>query len=138
VPQGRGGRGGGGAGGSTVADASDLTPAERASQAAMQQLQAIADEIAINATPDTVTFTDARGERTYRINDRTTKIDVNGSPIDAKSKWDKGTLKQEFSNSRTKLTRRWEVDQNGRLVLAARIESLTLNTVEQRAVFDRR
>jgi hypothetical protein len=136
VPQGRGGRGGG-ASGSTISDASDLTPAERASQAAMQQLQGISEEITIRATAESVTFIDPRGERTYPINDRTVKIDVNGAEISTKSKWDRDTLRQEFSNGKTKLTRRWEIDQNDRLVLGARLESLTLNTVEQKAVFDR-
>jgi hypothetical protein len=139
APQGRGGRGGGSAGApSSVSDASDLTPAERAALSAMQQLQSIAEEITITATADSVTFTEYRSERTFPINDRTTKLDVNGAEVTAKTKWDRATLRQEFSTPRTRLTRRWDIDQNGRLVLSARIESMSLSTVEQKAVFDRK
>src|SRR5262245_29685286 len=54
APQ-RGGGGGGGAANSP----SDLSPADLAAQAAMRQLQQLADEITINATADKVTFIDA-------------------------------------------------------------------------------
>jgi hypothetical protein len=131
VPQ----RGGGGGG---VSDASDLTPEQRAEQAAMRQVQQIAAEITIKASADSVTFNDARGERTYAIDDKATKVDVGGSPLTVKSKWDKSVLKQEFSNSQAKLTETWSVDDSGHLVLTAKVESMTLRTPEQRAVFDRK
>jgi hypothetical protein len=131
VPQ----RGGGGGG---VSDASDLTPEQRAEQAAMRQIQQIAAEITIKASADSVTFNDARGERTYAIDDKATKVDVGGSALTVKSKWDKSVLKQEFSNSQAKLTETWSVDDSGHLVLTAKVESMTLRTPEQRAVFDRK
>jgi len=132
----RGGRGGGGAGGG-VSDASDLTPQQRAEQTAMRQLQQITEKIVITASAETVTFSDSRGERTYTINDKSTKIDVADSQVNVKSKWDKNVLRQEFSNTQAKLIETWALDEAGRLVLTAKVESMTLLTPEQKAVFDR-
>jgi len=135
LPQRGGGRGGGGG----VSDATDLTPEERAAQAAMRQLYQIANEITITASADSVTFADTRGERTYAVNDKTAKIDVGGSSVNVKSKWDKSALRQEFSNSQAKLIHTWTVDDSGKvLFLTAKVESLTLQTPEQKAVFDRK
>ena len=134
MPQ-RGGAGrGGGAG---YSDATDLTPEQRAEQAAMQQLQQIAAQITIKASADSITFIDARGERTFGINDKSFKVDVGGSQVSVKSKWDKGVLKQEFSNTQARLVETWSLDDAGRLVLTAKIESMTLMTPDQKAVFDR-
>jgi uncharacterized protein YnzC (UPF0291/DUF896 family) len=131
--QGRRGGGGGGA-----SDPSDLTPEQRAEQAAMRQLQQIADRMTIKASADSVTFIDPRGERTFTVNDKTSTIDLGGSPIKVKSKWDKRVLKQEFSNTQAKLTETWGLDDADHLVLTAKIESLTLVTNDRKAVFDRR
>ena len=128
-------RGGGGAGGAS--DASDLTPQLLAEQAAMRQLQQITEKIVISASAESVTFTDTRGERSYPINDKSTKIEVAGAPVTVKSKWDKNVLKQEFSNTQAKLIETWGLDEAGRLVLTAKIESMTLLTPEQKAVFDK-
>jgi hypothetical protein len=127
------GRGGGGQTGP-----SDLSPEELAAQAAMRQLQLLADEIRIDATADKVTFTDARGERTYAVNGKNAKIMVGASEVETKSRWDKETLKQEFSTVQAKLTQTWSVDADGRLVLIAKLESLRLRTPEQKAVFDKK
>jgi len=129
----RSGRGGGGG----VSDASDLTPQQLAEQAAMRQLQQITEKIVITASAETVTFTDTRGERSYPINDKSTKIEVAGAPVNVKSKWDKNVLKQEFSNTQAKLIETWGLDEAGRLVLTAKVESMTLLTPEQKAVFDK-
>lgn len=132
------GRGGGGGGRDTTpSDPNDLTPEQRAEQAAMRQLQQIAERIAIKASVESVTFTDTRGERTFGINDKTSKIDVGGSLVNVKSKWDKDSLRQEFSNTQAKLVETWGVDDTGRLVLTAKLESMTLMTPPERAVFDR-
>ena len=120
-----------------MSDATDLTPQQRAEQAAMRQLQQIAEKIVITASADTVTFIDTRGERTFSVNDKSSKLDVGGSPVNVKSKWDKNTLKQEFSNTQAKLIETWGLDEAGRLVLTAKVESMTLLTPEQKAVFDR-
>jgi hypothetical protein len=131
-------RGGGGRGaGSGNSDATDLTPGQRAEQAAMQHLQQIAAQITIKASADSITFIDARGERTFAINNKSSKVDVAGSQVNVKSKWDKGVLKQEFSNTQAKLVETWGLDDASRLVLTAKVESMTLRTPEQRAVFDR-
>jgi hypothetical protein len=131
-------RGGGRGGGGAPSDASDLTPEQRAEQAAMRELQQIAPQIEIKATPDSITFIDARGERTYAVNNKSVKIDVAGAQVNVKSRWDKDTLKQEFSNTQAKLVETWGLDEAGRLVLTAKLESMTLRTPEQKAVFDKR
>jgi hypothetical protein len=46
-------------------------------------------------------------------------------------------LKQEFSNTQAKLIQTWGVDEAGRLLLTAKLESMTLVTPERKAVFDR-
>jgi len=130
----RGGRGGAGGGAS---DATDLTPQQLAEQAAMRQLHQITEKIVITASAETVTFADSRGERAYAINDKSTKIEVAGASVNVKSKWDKNVLRQEFSNTQAKLIETWGVDEAGRLVLTAKVESMTLLTPEQKAVFDR-
>ena len=58
--------------------------------------------------------------------------------VSVKSRWDKAIVKQEFSTTSSKLTQTWSVDENGRLVMTAKVESLRLRTPEQRAVFDRK
>jgi hypothetical protein len=152
APGGRrgGGRGGGlrmamapaygqrGTGGSTASDASDLSAAEVAAMAAMRELQQLAEVITIKATPEQVTFEDARGQRTYGLDGKTVKITVSGAEVSTKSKWDKAVLKQEFSTASSKLTETWDIDENGRLVLIAKVESLRLITPDQKAVFDRK
>ena len=123
---------------STASDASDLSPAEVAAMAAMRELQQLAEVITIKATPDQVTFEDARGQRSYALDGKTVKITVAGAEVSTKSKWDKAVLKQEFSTAQSKLIQTWDVDENGRLVLVAKVESLRLRTPDQKAVFDRK
>jgi uncharacterized protein YnzC (UPF0291/DUF896 family) len=153
APAGRGRRGGGGpsfaiagiAGqrpgslprGGDANGPADLTPEEMAGMQAMRQLQQIAPTITIKATAESVTFVDPRGEQTYAINDKNSTIDVAGSKITAKNKWDKATLRQEFSNSKSKLIRTWEVDDSNRLVLKGKLESMTMMSTEVKAVFER-
>jgi len=134
-PQRRGGGGGGGRD-SSPASPNDLTPEQRAEQAAMTQLQQIAERIVIRASPESVTFIDSRGERTFAIDDKTSRIDVGGSPVSVKSKWDRNLLKQEFSNTQGKLVETWGLDDARRLVLTAKLESMTLVTPDEKAVFD--
>jgi hypothetical protein len=150
VGQRRGGGGGSGGGGGAPTDASDLTPEQRAQQASMRQLEEIDERLTIRASAESVTFVDARGERTFAINDKTSQIDVGNSPVKVKSKWDKNVLRQEFSNPQAKLVRTWGLDDADHLLLTAKIESLTLGvggsadrvttlvTPERKAVFERR
>jgi hypothetical protein len=130
--QGRGG------GGGAPTDASDLSPAEIAANAAMRELQQLAEVITIKAAPEQVVFEDARGQRSYVLDGKTVKISVSGAEVSTKSRWDKAVLKQEFSTAQSKLTQTWDVDTNGRLVLVAKVESLRLITPDQKAVFDRK
>ena len=129
---------GGGTGPSTASDMSDLSPAERAEMAAMRELQQLAEVITIKATAEQVAFEDARGQRIYAIDNKNTKLTVAGSEVNTKSRWDKAILRQEFSTPSSKLIQTWEVDENGRLVLTAKVESLRLMTPEQKAVFDKK
>ena len=94
--------------------------------------------VVIKASADSITFVDPRGERTFAINDKTSKFDVGGSPVSVKSKWDKNALKQEFSNTQAKLVETWSLDEAGHLLLTAKVESMTLITPEQKAVYDRK
>ena len=128
----------GGGGGGAATGPSDLSPAELAAQAAMRQLQQLPEEITINATAEKVTFIDTRGERTYTPDGKNAKITVAGSEVSTKSRWDKTALRQEFSTTSAKLTQTWDVDNDGRLVLTAKLESLRLRTPDRTAVFDRK
>lgn len=127
---GRGGRGGGG-------DATDLTPEQRVEQAAMRELQQIDSRVTITASATEVTFKNSLRENTFAINDKAATIIVASSPIKVKLKWDKQALKQEFSNTQAKLVQTWSVDGADRLVMTAKVESLTLVTPERKAVYDR-
>jgi hypothetical protein len=129
---------GGGGGGTAPNDASDLSAAELAAMAAMRDLQQLAPVITIKATPEQIVFEDARGQRSYTLDGKSVKITVAGSEVSTKSRWDKSVLKQEFSTAQSKLTQTWDVDENGRLVLVAKVESLKLITPDQKAVFDRK
>ena len=127
------GRGGGGA----PTGPGDLSPAELADINSMRQLQQIAEVITIAATADQISFSDARGERRYGIDNKSARLDMPGE-VTVKSRGDQATLKQEFSTAQNKLTQTWSVDENNRLVMLAKVESLRLRTPEQRAVFDRK
>jgi hypothetical protein len=134
VPQ----RGGGGGGGlPPISTSADLPPDVLAAQAAMRELQQIAEVITVKATPDTIAFVDPRGERTYAIDNKTAKLDANGATLEVKTRWDKLAVRQEFSSPQTRLVRSWEMDDAGHLVLKVKVESLTLNTKEVKAVYDR-
>ena len=115
-----------------------MSPAELADIAATRQLQQIAELITIKATADKIMFNDTRGEREYAIDGKNTRIKVGDAEVTVKSRWDKAVLRQEFSTTQNKLTQTWDVDQDGRLVLVAKLESLRLRTPDQRAVFDRK
>lgn len=128
----------GGAGPSTASDMSDLSPAERAAMSAMRELQQLSETITIKATADQIVFEDGRGQRTYAIDNKNSKMTVAGADVSAKSRWDKAVLRQEFSTPSSKLIQTWDVDENGRLVLTAKVESLRLMTPDQKAVFDKK
>ena len=127
-----GGRGGGAAAPQTAGD--------RAAQEAVRGLQQVPDSMTIKASADSVTFTDARGERTYVVNDKNTKLDLNGAEVTAKSKWDKNSLKQEFVSGETKVNHTWEMNDEGtRLNFRMVIQSFSSTGPfrEARAVYDK-
>jgi len=134
VPQ-RGG--GGGGGGQTPTTAADLPPDVLAAQAAMRDLQQIAETVTIKATVDSITVSDPRGERTYSLDNKSTKLTGGPATIDVKTKWDKTAVRQEFNSPQTRLVRSWEVDDQNHLVIKSKVESLTMNSKEVKAVYDR-
>jgi hypothetical protein len=129
-------RGGGGGGGGMTTNA-DLTPEVLAARAAIRDLQAVPEVLTVKATADTIAFSDPRGERSYDINGKNAKMEVNGASVSVKTKWDKDAVRQEFSTPEMKLVKTWELDDSGHLVLKVRIESMTLNTADTKAVYDR-
>jgi len=130
-------RGGGGGGGQTPSTAADLPPDVLAAQAAMRDLQQLAETVTIKAAPDSISVADPRGERTYAIDGKSSKLTIAGAPIEVKTKWDKAAVRQEFSSPSTRLVRSWEVDEQNHLVIKSKIESMTMNSKEVKAVYDR-
>ena len=120
----RGGRGGGGA---EAAAPQELTPEQIAGRNAVRQLQQIPETLKIVATPEQVTFTEARGVSSFPVDKKGISIDVGQAKVDVKTKWDKSNLRQEFSAYQQKLTKMWSVDENGRLVLNVLVESMIVN-----------
>ena len=105
---------------------------------AMRELQQLAESITIKATPDQVVFEDARGQRSTRSTARTPRSRWR-EPTSARNRG--GTRPSSSRNSRppsSKLIQTWDVDENGRLVLVAKVESLKLVTPDQKAVFDKK
>jgi hypothetical protein len=131
------GRGNGPAGEATPSAPGDLTPAERAEQSAMKEIEQIAPAITITATADSFSLVDQRGEQTCAINDKSAKLPLFGATVSTKCRWNKQTLQQEFSTTRSKVTRSWSVDGSGRLVVKTRLEGINQRAVEATAVYDR-
>jgi hypothetical protein len=111
--------------------------AELAAQAALDVLHQVPLELAIAATAAEVRITEPRGEWLFKADGKTSDMQVPGGTIRAKSRWDRQTLRQEFSSAQKKLVKVWAVDANDRLTVTERIESLTVNTKASTAVFDR-
>jgi hypothetical protein len=128
-------RGGGGA--DTPTTNADLTPEELAAQAAIRELQRVAEIITIKATADAVSFSEARGEQKYPVNGKKVIEEIAGAKVNVKSSWEKGALRQQFSTSKATFTETWQVDQTSRLVLKAKLESLTMVSKEVKTVFDK-
>ena len=115
---------GGGTGPSTASDMSDLSPAERAEMAAMRELQQLAEVITIKATAEQVAFEDVRGQRTYVIDNKNTKITVAGSEVNTKSRWDKAIAQAGVLDAFEQADSNLGGRRDGRLVLTAKVESL--------------
>jgi hypothetical protein len=124
----------GGGGGATMSDA------DRASAAAMSALQQLADTFSVKATGDSVTFIDPRGERTYAVDNKTTKITMGAATVTAKSRWDKLTLKQEFVSGETRVSHDWEMNDAGTRINFKMLVSSMSNPgpgTEAKAVYDK-
>jgi hypothetical protein len=135
APMQRGGRGGGGGQPGSEATA-PLKAEEVAAQAALSVLHQVPMAMTIEATAETITFREPRGEWRFAIDGKTSVMAVPGGTLRNKSTWDRGTLRQEFSSAQRKLVKSWTLDANDRLVLTEKLESITLNS-ESKAVFDR-
>jgi hypothetical protein len=135
----RGGRGGAGrgSGAESGADMSNLMPAEAAAQAALSWVQQVPLELTIEATPAEIKLIEPRGQSLFRIDGKSTPIEVSGGTIKVKSKWDRASLRQEFSSTQRMLLKSWSVDSNGRLVVTEHIESVAFKSRETQAVFDK-
>lgn len=133
-----GGRGGGGGGGGGGGDASSpLMSSEVAAQAALDVVQQVPSEVTITASAESVEFVEPRGSLVFKTDGKNGTVEVPGGSIKVKSRWDKGSLRQEFSSTQRILKRAWSVDESGHLILTQHVESVAMTTKEVRAVFDR-
>jgi hypothetical protein len=132
----RGGRGDSGAS-EPRAEMPAVTAAEAAAQAALAAIQEVPPELTIDATPAVMTLTEPRGPSTFQIDGKDAKVEVPGGVIKVKSKWDRTSLRQDFSSAMRKVTRSWSVDASGRLVLNQRVEGISLKRTDIQAFFDR-
>jgi hypothetical protein len=112
-------------------------PEEVAAQAALDVIQQVPSELTIAAGADSVDFVEPRGRSQFKIDGKNATVEVPGGAIRVKSRWDHGTLRQEFSSSQRTLKRSWTIDDQAHLVLTQHVESINLNTKEARAVFDK-
>jgi hypothetical protein len=136
VQRGRGGGGSGGGSGSKGDASAPLMAEEVSAQEALSVLHQVPLEMTIEATGETVTFREPRGEWHFTIDGKNSVMAVPGGTLHHKSKWDHGTLRQEFWSAQKKLVKSWSVEANDRLVLTEKFESVTSNS-QSRAVFDR-
>ena len=128
---------GGGGGASGGGADSPIMSAEVAAQAALDTIQQFPSELTITAGADSVEFVEPRGQSQFKIDGKNATVDVPGGTIKVKSRWDCGTLRQEFSSAQRTLKRSWSIDDQAHLVLTQHIESINVMTKEARAVFDR-
>jgi hypothetical protein len=130
-----GGRGGGGEPGGE--GGAEIPPEEIVAQRVLQAFQQVPTDVTIAATTSSVSFKDPSGQGTFAIDGKTVEITVEGSKIKVRSKWERAALRQEFSTSRRKVIRSWSLDAASHLILAMKVESMMMNTIETRAVFDK-
>jgi hypothetical protein len=117
---------------------SRVTAAEAAAQQALAVVQQAQPEMTIAATTTEITFQDPRGDSVFQIDGKNKTVEVPGGSIKVKSRWDRATLRQEFSSTQRVLHRTWSVDATGRLLtLKQRLEGIGLKGRETQAVYDR-
>jgi hypothetical protein len=152
APPGRGGRGGGalfalaasapqrGRAGMPSEPGIELpmmTDEERAAQQALAAIQQVPPELTIEASPAAMKIVEPRGESVFKLDGKNATVPVPGATIKVKSRWDRSTLRQEFSSAMRTLKRSWSIDANGRLVVTQHSESIRGRTKPIEAVFDR-
>ena len=115
-----------------------LTTIEAAAQRALSVVQDLSPDMTITATATQIAFLEPRGDSVFQIDGKNTTIEVPGSTIKVKSRWDRSALRQEFSSTQRVLHRTWSVDATGRvLTLKQRLEGIGLPGRETSTVFDR-
>jgi hypothetical protein len=114
-----------------------MTDEERAAQQALAAIQQVPPELTIEASPAEMKTIEPRGESVFKIDGKNATVPVPGSTIKVKSRWDRSTLRQEFSSAMRTLKRAWSIDANGRLVLTQHSESIRGSTKPVVAIFDR-
>lgn len=114
-----------------------MTDEERAAQQALEVIRQVPPEITIEASPAEMKTIEPRGESVFKIDGKNVTVPVPGATIKIKSRWDRSTLRQEFSSAMRTLKRAWSIDANGRLVLVQHSESIRGRTKPVEAVFDR-
>jgi hypothetical protein len=135
----RGGRGGGAGGGGAAGGGADspLMSEELAAQAALATVQQVPEEMTIAATAEAIEFIEPRGRSVFKTDGKNATVEVPGGSIKVRSRWDRATLRQEFSSAQRTLKRSWSIDEQHHLVLTQHIESISLMTKDARAVFDK-
>lgn len=109
---GRGGgmRGGGGGGSRGGGNAEDM----RKARDMMQELGQAPARLTVISRSDAVTVTDPEGVvRKFIVDGKTSKVAMNGSTIEVKSKWDGEVLKQEFKAGPATFIRTLETTTDG-------------------------
>lgn len=114
-----------------------VTEAEAAAQAAIIDIQQIPADLSIEATAETFKLIEPRGDAFFRIDGKNTSVEVPGSSVKVRTRWDRAGLRQEFSSAMLKLTRTWSVNADNRLVITQRLESVSIKPADVQAVFDR-
>ena len=137
APLQRGGRGGGGGREGGGEGTIETPPEEIAAQRVLRAFEQVPTDLTITASVASVSFKEASGEGTFAVDGKTVELNVEGSKIKVKTKWDKTALRQEVWSTRRKVIRSWALDASNHLVLMMKVESLMANTIDRRAVYDR-
>ena len=101
---------------------------EVAAQAALDVVQQVPSEVTITASAESVEFVEPRGSLVFKTDGKNGTVEVPGGSIKVKSRWDKGSLRQEFSSTQRILKRAWSVDESGHLILTQHVESVAMTT----------
>jgi hypothetical protein len=127
-------RGGGG-------PAASMSPADKAGRTFITGLRAAGATLTFKASADSVTLNNGRGERTYAVDNKSTKVDVDGAIVTIKSRWDNRTLKQEFVYGEDRIAHDYELNAEGTRLTWKMVSSSMSNLgppTEAKAVYDKK